>query len=99
MNKSYELSPDTDISFVSSGRPSIDRLFPSLHDSHEPGMSPRFSASSDFDMLKNFASSLSGHKSVDMSSSQYDFSNHSNDSGVSSSSQTMVRTILPKNLE
>ncbi|PON41119.1 Phosphorylase kinase, gamma catalytic subunit [Parasponia andersonii] len=88
MNKSYELSHDSDISYVSSGRPSMDHLFPSLYDSNESGMSPRMSASSDFDMLKNFASSLSsGHRSIDLSSSHYDFSHNSHDSGKSSSSQ------------
>ncbi|KAF4353889.1 hypothetical protein F8388_007415 [Cannabis sativa] len=90
MNKSYELSQDTDISYVTSGRPSIDRLFPSIHDtSDQQGNSPRFSTSSDFDVLRNFSSSLSGHKSIDLSSSHYEFSNHSNESGNSNSSQNM----------
>ncbi|KAK2986984.1 LOW QUALITY PROTEIN: hypothetical protein RJ640_024882 [Escallonia rubra] len=49
--KSYrELSSlDTDISFVSSGRPSIDRLFPSYGYSFEMGATPRFSNFSDID--------------------------------------------------
>ncbi|KAM6570584.1 hypothetical protein CsatB_018569 [Cannabis sativa] len=90
MNKSYELSQDTDISYVTSGRPSIDRLFPSIHEtSDQQGNSPRFSTSSDFDVLRNFSSSLSGHKSIDLSSSHYEFSNHSNESGNSNSSQNM----------
>ncbi|XXG70959.1 hypothetical protein AAC387_Pa07g0318 [Persea americana] len=36
--------PDTDISFVSSGRPSIDRMFPSLYDHMETA--PRLSSAS-----------------------------------------------------
>ncbi|GMH11806.1 hypothetical protein Nepgr_013647 [Nepenthes gracilis] len=42
--KSYgELLSETDISFVSSGRPSVDKLFPSLYDSVESGGTPNMS--------------------------------------------------------
>lgn len=42
--------PDSDISFVSSsGRPSIDQLFPSLYDSLDGSRSPRLSNLSDMD--------------------------------------------------
>lgn len=51
-NKSFgDLSfPDNDISFVSSGRQSVDRMFPSLYDHVETAKTPRLSsASSIFD--------------------------------------------------
>lgn len=94
-NKSYELSPDTDISFVSNERPTVDRIFPSLYDNIDTGMSPRLSTSSDLDILRtSFASSpFSGNKSFDIISSPYDFNYHLNDSAKSSSSQNIVRTI------
>lgn len=93
MNRSYELSADSDISFVSSGRPSIDRMFPSFYDITESGTTPRHSNSSEYD-LKSFASSLSGAKSLDMSTSPLDFSSNSGDSSKSWSSQNMVRKIF-----
>ncbi|KAG5030083.1 hypothetical protein JHK87_013597 [Glycine soja] len=46
---SYESSiPDSDISFVSSGRPSVDRMFPSMYDDMDSGTN-RLSTGSDFD--------------------------------------------------
>ncbi|XVE98907.1 hypothetical protein REPUB_Repub03eG0149100 [Reevesia pubescens] len=71
----------SDISFVSSGRPSTDRMFSSLYDNMEFG-TPLLSIGSDYDN-KSFGSSYSGNKSMDFSSSQYD---------CSSSSQESVRT-------
>ncbi|KAK9272540.1 hypothetical protein L1049_002913 [Liquidambar formosana] len=49
--KSYgDLSvPDTNISFVSSGRANIDRIFPPFYDNNELGRTPRLSNSSDID--------------------------------------------------
>ncbi|KAF8389484.1 hypothetical protein HHK36_026179 [Tetracentron sinense] len=85
--KSYgEISvPDTDISFVSSGRPSIDHIFPSFYDNQESGRTPRLSNSSD----RSFESIRSGPKSVDLSSI-HEFSSISQDSGrMSWSSQNM----------
>ncbi|XP_048329704.1 U-box domain-containing protein 35 [Ziziphus jujuba] len=84
-NRSYELSPDSDISFVSSGRPSVDRMFPSFYDSIDSGTPPRYSTGSDFD-LRSFASS---NKSIDISAAQLEFSSASCDSGKSWSSQNM----------
>ncbi|KAL5538649.1 hypothetical protein UlMin_043608 [Ulmus minor] len=89
MNRSYELSPETDISFVSSGRPSMDRMFPAFYDNMEAGMSPRYSNESDFDFLRNVASNLPGNKSVDLTSSHYDFSSSSIESGKSSTSHNV----------
>ncbi|KAI4316194.1 hypothetical protein L6164_024197 [Bauhinia variegata] len=66
--KSYgELSlPDTDISFVSSGRPSTDRLFPSLYDNSDSGFSnPRISYSADMDGNYSFEAMQYARKSVD----------------------------------
>lgn len=86
MNKSYEISPETDISFVSSGRPSTDCMFPAFSESLESG--PRLSISSDVDYRR---SSYSGNKFIDMSSSQCEVSSSSIESGNSWSSQYMVR--------
>lgn len=55
--RSYgELSvPDSDISFVSSGRPSTDRMFPPLSD--DMGVTPRLSSSSEAENRLSFGSS------------------------------------------
>ncbi|KAK7363946.1 hypothetical protein VNO80_12225 [Phaseolus coccineus] len=69
--RTYESSklPDSDISFVSSGRPSIDRIFPMMYDDLDSasGMAAgRYSCVSDSD-ARSFASSLSsqGYNSND----------------------------------
>ncbi|KAG4931095.1 hypothetical protein JHK84_048087 [Glycine max] len=91
-DKSYgEISvPDSDISFVSSRRPSTDPLFPSLYNNNnnnhsETGISnPRLSYSSDTDGNNySFESMHFGRRSMDISS---DFSSFSQESeGLSSS--------------
>lgn len=91
--KSYgELSvPDSDISFVSSGRPSIDRIFPPYYDSMEYGRPPRLSNGSDMDR-QSIDSLPMGRKSVDIMNSPPEFSSISQGSseGLSwSSSQNM----------
>ncbi|CAL0333082.1 unnamed protein product [Lupinus luteus] len=67
--RSYEssLAPDSDISFVSNGRPSVDRMFPSLYDEMDGG---RLSYTTDFDVRSSFGSAMSGGglKSIDMGS-------------------------------
>ncbi|KAK4277066.1 hypothetical protein QN277_015121 [Acacia crassicarpa] len=89
--KSYgEISmPDNDISFVSSGvgRPSTDRMFPSLFDTSDSGFSnPRLSYSADPDLGVE-TSSQYGRRSVDLVSPPPEFSSNSMDSdGLSSSS-------------
>ncbi|XP_061347664.1 U-box domain-containing protein 35-like [Gastrolobium bilobum] len=81
-HRSYESSiPDSDISFVSSGRPSIDRMFPSLYEEMDSGMTPRVSTGSDFDS-RSYGSSFSGAKSI---IDQADYSFTSQDSGTSMS--------------
>ncbi|KAG4999108.1 hypothetical protein JHK82_020287 [Glycine max] len=81
-NCRYESTiPDSDISFVSSGRPSVDRLFPSMYDDMDSGMNTRLSTGSDFD-VRSFGSSFSGAKSIDHG----DYSFSSQDSGTSMSS-------------
>ncbi|CAN0901316.1 U-box domain-containing protein 35 [Linum grandiflorum] len=66
--------PDSDISFVSSGRPSIDYDFSSLTDS-EPGSTHHLS---DFDDARNsIASYYSGNKSPDFTSSSQNLSSSS----------------------
>ncbi|CAI8594612.1 unnamed protein product [Vicia faba] len=95
-HKAYESScPDSDISFVSSGRPSIDRIFPSMYnmDDLDTSISSGIPTGrlSDFDARSSFASSYSGGgggpKSIDMSShlDDYSFSSHSSGGGLSSS--------------
>ncbi|KAI4352738.1 hypothetical protein L6164_006959 [Bauhinia variegata] len=78
----YEPSmlPDSDISYVSSGRPSTERIFPSLYDDMDTGIPNRLSNSSN----SSYGSSFSGNKSVDNSSQFGDFSFSSQDSGMSS---------------
>ncbi|KAJ9689187.1 hypothetical protein PVL29_014713 [Vitis rotundifolia] len=60
LSKSYgELSvPETDISFVSSGRPSIDRIYPFLYDNLDTGMNPRLSNSSEMNPRLSNSSDL-----------------------------------------
>ncbi|CAL5215020.1 unnamed protein product [Lathyrus oleraceus] len=78
---------DSDISFVSSGRPSVDRMFPSLYEEMDSGsgMTPRLSGASDYD-IRSFGSSFSGAKSID----QNDYSFCSQDSGMSMSPQRRI---------
>ncbi|RXH88420.1 hypothetical protein DVH24_000019 [Malus domestica] len=85
MDKSYELSPETDISFVSSGRPSIDRMSPRCDFGVESGMNSRLSIGSDGDN-RSPTSSYSRHKFLAMGSLQCEMSSCSIDSGKSSSS-------------
>ncbi|GAV59746.1 Pkinase domain-containing protein/Usp domain-containing protein [Cephalotus follicularis] len=76
----YELPmPDSDISFVSSGRPSIDHMYSSFYESDESGPT-RYSSSSEYDH-RSYGSSYSGNKSVDMSSPQCNFLSSSQESG------------------
>ncbi|XP_034682438.1 U-box domain-containing protein 52 isoform X1 [Vitis riparia] len=61
--------PDSDISFVSSGRPSTDRMFPPFYDSNIDLIrsNPRLSNSSDMDN-QTFESSQMGRKSMEIGS-------------------------------
>ncbi|XP_020415427.1 U-box domain-containing protein 52 [Prunus persica] len=69
LNKSYELPPDSDISYVSSGTPGRDHMFPSFYDSMSSGMTSRFSINSDLDSRSSTSTaSYSGTKFIDMSS-------------------------------
>ncbi|KAG4202566.1 hypothetical protein ERO13_A05G345836v2 [Gossypium hirsutum] len=83
----YEPSvPESDISFVSSGRPSTDNMS-SLHDNMDFG-TQRLSISSEYDSI-SLGSSYSGNRSMDFSS-QYESSSTSHESGRTSwSSQNM----------
>ncbi|OAY53490.1 U-box domain-containing protein 35 isoform X2 [Manihot esculenta] len=61
--------PDTDISFVSSGRPSVDRMFPAFYDVLEVGRpTNRLSNVSDMDSGLSYESLQYGRKSVDFGS-------------------------------
>ncbi|XP_058722324.1 U-box domain-containing protein 52-like [Vicia villosa] len=96
-HKAYESSvPDSDISFVSSGRPSIDRIFPSMYNIEDldTSMSSGIPAGrlSDFDARSSFASSYSGGggpKSIDMSSPLDNYSFNSQGSGGALSSSRL----------
>ncbi|CAN8284134.1 unnamed protein product [Cochlearia groenlandica] len=96
-HKSYgDLSvPESDISFVSSGRPSIDRIFPNLYDNNnnnynDPNRTPpRSSNFSDMDYGSNYETSSNyGRRSVDMSSPT-DFSSGSFENERLSSASAM----------
>lgn len=84
---------DSDISFVSSGRPSIDRIFPTLYESQDMGgraTPPQISSSTDLDLTRSFESLQLGRMSVDMNFPS-EFSSISQDSDrLSISSQSMV---------
>ncbi|KAJ6745195.1 U-BOX DOMAIN-CONTAINING PROTEIN 34-LIKE [Salix koriyanagi] len=80
--KSYgELSvPDTDISFVSSGRPSIDRIFPGFCDNTETSRTPpRLSNFSDIDSNYSFESLHYARKSLDQGGFSPELSTFSNE--------------------
>ncbi|KAI3443464.1 hypothetical protein Pfo_000129 [Paulownia fortunei] len=79
-NRSYgELSmPDTDISFVSSGRPSSERTVPSLDNDM---MAPRLSNSSDTENRLSFGSPFSNARSSDANNSFGVYSSSSQESG------------------
>ncbi|MCH98700.1 U-box domain-containing protein 35-like, partial [Trifolium medium] len=85
-HRSYESTiPESDISFVSSGRPSVDRMFPSLYEEMDSGsgITPRLSGGSDYD-VRSFGSSFSGGaKSIDQS--EYSFSSQDSGNGSMSS--------------
>lgn len=93
---------DTDISFVSSERPSVDRMFPSLYDHLEKGLvtSSRMSCVSETDhdrimnqMSYDISSEQFERKSLDVLGSPPDFSPISPESDrLSNTSQSMVRT-------
>ncbi|GMH07980.1 hypothetical protein Nepgr_009820 [Nepenthes gracilis] len=79
--------PETDISFVSSGRPSTDRMFPSLYDSREFVQAPHLSNGSEIDRI-SLGSTYSDGRSFDLNSVT-DYSQSSNCSGFSASSLNM----------
>jgi len=87
--------PDTDISFVSSGRPSIDRMFPSFYDnldisSHTP---PRMSYSSDIDINQSFDSMQFGRNSFDFNGSPPEFSSTLSDGERQSTSSPAMEEV------
>ncbi|KAL5836266.1 hypothetical protein ACOSQ4_015763 [Xanthoceras sorbifolium] len=74
----YEPWTDSDISFVSSGRPSTDRMFPSFDEQMDfSGANPRLSNGSAHDST----SWNSGTRSIDSNYSQYEFSSSSQENG------------------
>ncbi|KAF7849129.1 hypothetical protein BT93_L1214 [Corymbia citriodora subsp. variegata] len=58
-------TPDTDISFVSSGRSSIDRMFPSFYDNMDGGYSPRLSDTSNIEHRQSFDATPLAQRWVD----------------------------------
>lgn len=82
--------PDTDISFVSSGRPSVDRLFPTLYDNLDTGrVPPRLSSGNDADIYNSFESQQFGRKSLDVNYPPEFLSVFSEGDRLSTSSQSM----------
>ncbi|XP_050384702.1 U-box domain-containing protein 34-like [Argentina anserina] len=59
MNKSYQLSPETDISYVCSDKPNMDNMFPSLYDGLESEIPPRYSNTSEWDNRSSTSTSYS----------------------------------------
>lgn len=88
--------PDSDISFVSSGRPSTDRLFPSIfnqnYNSESSFSNPRMSYSSDTDGNYSFESLNYGRRSVEFGTPDFSSFSHDSDGLSSSASQNVVRT-------
>ncbi|XP_047320293.1 U-box domain-containing protein 52-like [Impatiens glandulifera] len=82
--------PDNDISFVSSGRPSVDNLFPSFYDSMDSSRTPPFRSSiSDADRDSfEYNSIYGGRKSIEAMTPNR-FSLCSDDSDRSCSTQSM----------
>ncbi|XP_038886009.1 U-box domain-containing protein 35-like isoform X3 [Benincasa hispida] len=83
--------PDSDISFVSSGRPSVDRLFPTLFDNNlDTGrVPPRLSSGTDADIYNSFESQPFGRKSLDVNYPPEFLSVFSEGDRLSTSSQSM----------
>ncbi|KAK7260767.1 hypothetical protein RIF29_27064 [Crotalaria pallida] len=80
---------DSDITFVSSGRSSIDRLFPTSTNRSESGISnPRQSYSSDTDANYSFESMNFGRRSIDISSPEHSFSSELSSSNTSQTTAT-----------
>lgn len=93
--KPYEISqPDTDISFVSSGRPSIDNMFPSFADNYDSGATPpRLSGFSDFE-AQNFEPIPLGRRSLDIMPSELSFLSMEGDRASFSSTPVGNRRFL-----
>ncbi|PIN07101.1 Serine/threonine protein kinase [Handroanthus impetiginosus] len=78
-NRSFGELPDTDISFVSSNRPSNDRLIPSFD--QDMIAAPRLSSSSDTENRLSFGSPFSNARSSDATNSFGVYSSSSQESG------------------
>lgn len=79
---------DTDISFVSSGRPSSDRPSSVFYDYMDSASNPRISVSSD----RSFGSTRLGLKLMDPTSSDVSLSQDSSRTSFSYTSQNVVNT-------
>ncbi|KAI4379719.1 hypothetical protein MLD38_005978 [Melastoma candidum] len=78
--------PDSDISFVSSGRPKAKHILPPIHDSMDLGHA-RLSSISDLDGIYNFEQFQRGRQSVDtISRYELSYASQSSDHSYSSSS-------------
>nr|XP_011467080.1 PREDICTED: U-box domain-containing protein 35-like isoform X2 [Fragaria vesca subsp. vesca] len=89
MNKSYQLSPETDISYVCSDKPNMDNMYPSLYDGLESGITTRYSNTSEWDNRSSTSSSYSGTKFIDMSSAHSESTSASTESGKLCHSQNV----------
>lgn len=89
----YEEIPpqDSDISFVSSGRPSVDHIFPSYHDTVDVGKTPRMSNASNVE-YRSYEMPNSTRMSMDVSAMDLTSTPPAND-GDSYTSQAVRKTL------
>jgi hypothetical protein len=87
---------ESDISYISSGRHSVDRILTSAYDSLDPGgrILPRLSHSSDIDHNQGFESLHLGWRSLDATSPTEFSSRNSHDTdSLSNSPHSMVSSV------
>ncbi|KAI4312782.1 hypothetical protein MLD38_037575 [Melastoma candidum] len=91
--------PDSDISFVSSGRPSIDRVLPSLYNNMD-GMHGRLSCSSDIDGIYSFDNNFPGRRSVDtISHNEFSYALQDSEKSFTSSSPNVGQDDLEAEMQ
>ncbi|KAM5578531.1 U-box domain-containing protein 52 [Rosa sericea] len=99
MDRSFELPPDSDISFVSSGRPSVDRMYPSFYDSMDSGRNSRRLIGSETENISSVSSNPRSRHFMEINSPQPEFSPSSVDSGNSWLSQNNNNNLEDVELE
>ncbi|XP_050379702.1 U-box domain-containing protein 35-like [Argentina anserina] len=87
MDRSYDLSPDIDISFVSGGRPSVDRMYPSFLDSLDSRRNSRHLISAESENRSSLSSNLASKHLMEITYPKPEFSSSSVNGGNSWLSQ------------